>query len=429
MKRVLIIGGGLAGLSLASILASNRFKVILLEASPKLGGRTYSFLDESSNIEIDNGQHIMMGCYKYTLDFIKLIGACNNFVFQDALKVNFVKENFKISVLKAGKIIYPLNLLYGLINFDALNFNEKINLIRLFIKIRFIDTVSLKNLTVAEWLKIENQNQNAIKTFWEIISVGSLNCGIEKASAKIFCDVLKEIFWKGKDNSRIILPKYGLSKSFCQPAQKFITENLGEIKLSERATQLSFNENRISSVKTSISDYNNFDFVVSAIPLHALEKLINLSEIEINLNLNYSSILNVHIWLKHNSLKEDFYGLINSPIHWIFNKGDHINIVISDADYLMEKTNDEILELVINECEKFFALKKADIINTKVIKEKRATFIPSNEIINNRPVVKTKFKNLFLAGDWTNTGLPSTIESAVKSGTVAAQEILKFNLN
>jgi uncharacterized protein with NAD-binding domain and iron-sulfur cluster len=132
------------------------------------------------------------------------------------------------------------------------------------------------------------------------------------------------------------------------------------------------------------------------------------------------------LWLKENKLPECFYGLINSPLHWVFNKGTHLNIVISNANELVNKPDEELIEMVKGELKKFFLLDSGFISDYKIIKEKRATFIPSNDIIDKRPNQKTQIKNLILAGDWVDTGLPSTIESAVKSGRVAAEIILNL---
>ena len=128
-------------------------------------------------------------------------------------------------------------------------------------------------------------------------------------------------------------------------------------------------------------------------------------------------------------LPDGFFGLINSPLHWVFNKGTHLNIVISDANELVNKSDEDLIEMVKDEMEKFFLLDPELISNYKIIKEKRATFIPSNDIIDKRPSQKTNIKNLILAGDWVDTGLPSTIESAVKSGRIAAEIIIGIELN
>ena len=128
--------------------------------------------------------------------------------------------------------------------------------------------------------------------------------------------------------------------------------------------------------------------------------------------------------MKENNLNEKFYGLLDSTLHWIFVKEKHINIVISDANYLADKSKEDIYDLVEEELLQFTAITRSDILKYKIIKEKRATFIPTIKTLNMRPDCKTSIKNLFLAGDWTNTGLPSTIESAVKSGRIAADSIL-----
>ncbi len=138
----------------------------------------------------------------------------------------------------------------------------------------------------------------------------------------------------------------------------------------------------------------------------------------------YSTIVNIHIWLKENNLKEKFYGLIDSPVHWIFNKGSHLNLIISDAGYLKEKSSEEIFEMAKTELIKFIKINPENISTYKAIKEKRATFVPTCEVLNNRPSITTSVKNLFVAGDWVDTGLPSTIESAVKSGKIVSEKIL-----
>jgi uncharacterized protein with NAD-binding domain and iron-sulfur cluster len=144
-------------------------------------------------------------------------------------------------------------------------------------------------------------------------------------------------------------------------------------------------------------------------------------------DFDYSSILNIQIWVRQNSLPEGFFGLINSPVHWVFNKGTHLNVVISDANDLVSMSDDELIMMIKKELQKFFLLEPGMISGYKIIKEKRATFIPTDDVIDKRPAQKTSIKNLILAGDWVDTGLPSTIESAVKSGIVAAEIIINSN--
>ena len=425
MKKCVVIGGGVAGLTAAAYLAKNKFKVTLIESSPKLGGRAYSFSDQNTNSTIDNGQHILMGCYTDTLRFLKLIGAQTNFIYQQRLEVNFLKPGNKLVRLKSFPAFYPLNLVLALLNFKALSISERFSVLFFMIKPPFVSHQKLVNKNVKEWLEENHQSKNVISSLWEMIAVGALNTNIKKASALIFHELLMKMFFKGNFSSTIILPKYSLTESYVTNAKNFIEENYGEIKLSSSVDEIIIAYDKVIGIKINGEAFNDFDFLISAIPFYSIQKIIPRNILDDNISFEYSSILNIHIWLKNNPLPESFYGLIDSPVHWIFNKNDHLNIVISDADYLMSKSSEEIIEMCKTELKKFAGINKSEIIEYKVLKEKRATFIPTNNIIYSRPGSKTKIKNLFLAGDWTDTGLPSTIESAAKSGRIASELIVE----
>ena len=400
--------------------------VQLLEASPKLGGRAYSFLDNKTNTVLDNGQHILMGCYKETLNFLKLIGADKNLLYQDKLEINFVKENYNLVPLKSAPLFYPLKLLFGVLKFKAISFANRLKLLKVILKLPFYSTIRLSRMTVYDWLVKEGQDEQVMETFWKILAIGALNTNIKNASAKMFVDILKEIFLNGNFAATIILPKYGLSETYCNPAKSFIERNGGSINLSSQVTELICSDTNIEKVVTREKVYDDFDFVISAIPHFALEKITTDESIIKKLGLSYSSIISIHIWLKENHLTKNFYGLVGSPVHWIFNKGTHINLVISDADHLIKKDDEELFEMVCSELKKYVTLDKDIVTGYKVIKEKRATFVPSNEIIDKRPSQQTAIKNFILAGDWVDTGLPATIESAVKSGKVATDLAMNF---
>jgi hydroxysqualene dehydroxylase len=425
MKKVLIIGGGFAGLTSAAYLSNSGFKVELIEASKKLGGRAYSLIDKESGSVIDNGQHILMGCYTETLKFLNLIGAKKNLIFQSDLEVNFLKENNQLFPLKASPLFYPFNLLFGLLNYKALTLSERLKLLKFFFKIYFYSESELKKLTVYQWLLLERQTENIIKSFWEILAVGALNTNLKKASAKIFSDVLKEIFFSGKAAAAIILPKDGLTETYCDNAVTLIKNSGGEIITGETVKKFEYSSNKIFKIITDQREIENFDYVISAVPHFAIKKVMP-ELFSNNFEFEYSGILTVHLWLKENNLAKKFYGLINSKVHWIFNHDKHITLVTSDANDLMDLSHEEIYEMVLKELEKFAGINKDDIRSYKIIKEKRSTFIPSNQIESERPSSNTKYKNFFLAGDWTDTGLPSTIESASKSGRIAAQNIISI---
>jgi uncharacterized protein with NAD-binding domain and iron-sulfur cluster len=310
------------------------------------------------------------------------------------------------------------------LNFKAISFAERLSLLKVFFKLPFTSMEKFDVVSIKEWLEEENQSQSIQDSFWRILAVGALNTSIEKASAKIFIDILKKIFLKGNKAATIILPKFGLSESYCKNAEEFILNNGGEIILSEEVGQLVVSKGSISEIHSSKKVYLDFDFVVTATPPFALSRILN-DDVDFEIpDFDYSSIFNIHIWIRQNSFPEGFFGLINSPVHWVFNKGTHLNAVISDANDLISISDDELWMMIKNELQKYFLLDPANISGFKIVKEKRATFLPSNDIIDKRPPQKTAIKNLIITGDWVETGLPSTIESAVKSGRVAADIII-----
>jgi len=427
MKKVIVVGGGLSGLSTAVFLAKKGIKSHLIEASPKLGGRTYSFNENDFQTEIDNGQHILMGCYHYTFDFLRTIDAIDRVEFQKNLNVNFVNNKGEINKLSGDKLFYPFNLLIGILGYKALSINERFSILNFFFKILIAKPNNFRNYTTLDLLKKFNQTENSIKSFWEIIHVGTLNTEQNLSSAELFIRILKTIFFTGNHSTKIVLPKLGLSKVFIEKAVSFLERNGSEISLSERVIDFEIKNELVKKVVTNKREIVNFDKVVLSIPQFALNKFDSITEsLNIDFELKYSPILSVHIWLNENPFTEKFYGLVDSDIHWIFNHNNHVTLVTSSAERFMDLSEDEISEIFIDELEtRFIDFKKDKIKGIKIIKEKRATFIPSIETEEKRLNLKRGFGNLIISGDWTNTELPSTIEGAIKSGFLAASEIKK----
>lgn len=427
MKKCLIIGGGLAGLSSAVFLTQKGYFVELIEASPKLGGRTYSFFDKENHTEIDNGQHILMGSYTNTFEFLKLIGAESIPEYQSKLKVEYLKKGGKSYTLSAPHRFYPFNLIQALLNFKAVTFRERISVLKLLTELVFVKKNQI-NHTVLEYLTSNKQSQNVIDSVWELITVSALNTKINEASVNMFLFLLKKMFLEGNKSSTIVLPKVPLSKLFIEPTQEFFKKNDIKYSCSEAAVSLSVENERIIKVNTNKREILNFDNIILAIPHHALKKINSRFSIISDgiLNLESSSIITIHMWSKYQVIKNNFAGLIGSKIHWVFNNGTHISVVISAADEYTKMKNAEIFEFVLNELNFYLPnFPKESVTDYKVMKEKRATIkcTYNNEILRSK--IKTDIKNLVFAGDWTNTKLPGTIEGAIQSGKSASVSILK----
>lgn len=436
MKHVIVVGGGLAGLSTAAHLSEKKIKATLLEASPKLGGRTYSLVNKTQSDIYDNGQHLMMGCYNETLSFLKRIGSHNLVDVQKQMEVTFVEEGGKENKLFAPRVFYPFNLLIAILKYKSLSLRDRLRIVNFILDLSCCSDEDLENLTVIEWLLQKNQNDETIKKLWEILIVGTMNTTPEKASAQIFDEVLREVFLGGKNASKIVLPKVGLSQLFSFPAEEYLKSHNCEVIKSEKVESIVLENDCVKSIKTNKHEYDSFDAVVFAIPPHSFDKISFLDSngratshrFQLALGqFKYSSILNIHLWLKENPFREKFYGLIESEIHWLFNHGKHVSLTVSSADALCEMENEKILEDFYSELKIYFPIFKRELVTDwKIIKEKRATFIPdcaSNEL---RRSIESPFSNMFFAGDWTDTELPATIEGAVLSGRLAAQKSCSF---
>lgn len=426
MKKSLVIGGGFAGLSAAVYLSNKDHNVTLIESSPKLGGRAFSILNPETGSEFDNGQHIMMGCYKETLAFLSLINAQHLLVKPGSLLINFVKKDGVIYKLSASSHHYPFNLLKALLNFKALRFRSRIKIIDLFLDLVCCYACDLKGKSVKEWLLDKRQTDEAIRNFWGIIAIGALNTEIDRASAQIFASILKRIFFDGTESSAILLAKSNLNSLYVYPSLEFLRSRGADVRLSERVIKFETSHQKITRVLCNRSAYESFDFVISAVPSYSLIRILDNSSIG-NVRipvLEYSSILNVHLWLSENPFSEPFYGFLDGEIHWLFNHGSHISLTISGADRYNDLPDEKILQTIYSDLEIFFTIFNSSLVTEyKIIKEKRATFIPDMKSIESRSSIKSPINNLILAGDWTNTELPSTIESAVLSGRIAADSV------
>ncbi|HEY5536319.1 MAG TPA: hydroxysqualene dehydroxylase HpnE [Ignavibacteria bacterium] len=441
IKKVTVIGGGVAGLSSAVFLKNKGFDVQLYESSPKLGGRASSYFDKDENMYFDNGQHIFAGWYEATFEYLKLIGTFDNLDFQKSLNIKFIDNNKNIFEFSAFDLPVPFNLLFGFLKFKVLHFRDVLKIIRLLLFIRKNNfNPVFDGLNLDEIFKIIPQSINSMKYFWEPLIISIFNSFPEKVSFKIFKKVIAVAYQK-KSFSALVLPKVDLYSIITKGAENYFRENQVEVHLSEMCQSLKITNNKIDyALLLNGSKIYSDDFVL-AVPYYNFFKIFSEEDVRkyfpYSKELTPSSVISIHI-IFEDVLSPDIipfneYGMLGitgKTIQWIFRKSNCIiSLTLSAVDFdksLNAKTNSEIFDICLKELfELFVQLKPNRIIKFKVIREKRATFISDAESLMARLNSKAEIKNLYLAGDWVNTGLPSTIESAVKSSKIISELMVK----
>ncbi|MBI4641024.1 MAG: FAD-dependent oxidoreductase [Candidatus Tectomicrobia bacterium] len=444
-QDVLIIGGGFAGLSTAVELASHRYRVTLLEKREILGGRASSFLDSTTGDIVDNGQHLFMGCYTYTIAFLKKIGSLEKLKFQENLNVDFAGKAIGLTSLACPSLPAPLHLLGGLLGLKSLSFRDKLSLARaglsLFLS-KGKESDNLDHLTVDEWLTLMGQPERVRRNFWNIVTIATLNESPKIASAQLFVRVIQEALLSGKEKSRIAISTVGLSELYTEDAQKFLEAHGGEVIRNANVVTLEIRHGQVEAVKLKSGERLQSDLYISAVPHFALRHLLPKELLEegapfsaLN-SLKSSPILAINLWFDRPITDREFIGLLDTQVHWVFNKGAifshphregaYLSLVISGAHDLVHLSKEELLHLALKELQELFPeARRATLLHHLIIKEKRATLSPEKGIGKIRLSQKTPFSNFFLVGDWTDTGLPATIEGAVYSGKKCVDFILE----
>jgi len=431
-KTVTVIGGGISGLSASVFLAKEGFKVGLYEASPKLGGRTYSFYDKQFGGTIDNGQHLMASWYTNTFDYLKIIGTYDKLFFQKQMEVSFTNSKAEIYTLKASKLPPPLHLLKGLLSFKALNVNDKFAAIKLIntIKNGKISNNDLKDINVNDLFNNTGQTKNLIISFWKPFIIAVFNSEPENTSAFMFAEIVKTGFLE-KGGSNLVLPDVFLSELIVEPAVLYLKNKNCSVNTNKKIERLNIKDGSLTSLNTEDKTEIKSDYYISAVPFFNVKSLMNgYNILNGKEDLSPSPIVNIHFKFEKDItsvIKKRFYGILDTKIQWVFRvKNDQICIVVSSAKVIAEMDKNDIISFCKDELYAGFPeLKNYKITGERVIKEMRATFVPDKESLNKRPGNKTKYNNFYLAGDWTNTGLPSTIEGAVKSAKLCVNEIIK----
>ncbi len=410
-KTVHIIGAGVAGLSSAIHLSMTGCKISLYEAAPHAGGRCRSYFDDKLAVTIDNGNHLVLGANVHLLEMLSVIGANN-----------------KMHLCNRG--CYPfVNIASG----------EKWQFDRLMTAVKQLPGGTLHNLwsmlragIAVKGKTVEQKLQgNLYDVFWNPLSVSILNTPSNIGSAEAFSHVLVSIMRQGKIGLLPYVPNVNWSDALIDPMVEFLYKNNAEITFGNRIKDLEINNNKVVLLSASQGDVvvEEGDQVIVAVPPFVAQKMLPHMEFPDV----FHPIVNGHFLLEEDmdvSGLEDFIGVVNGQTHWVFKKQTEKGVVLSTttsaADELALLPDVKIAALLWKEVKQVLELPASmGYAQYRIIKEKRATFSCSIAMNKRRPDVKTGVENLFLAGDYTKTGLPSTIEGAVLSGKKAADVIVK----
>jgi squalene-associated FAD-dependent desaturase len=446
-KHVVVIGGGFAGLNAATRLASAGARVTLLEKRGQLGGRAYSVVDETSGDVIDNGQHLFMGCYHATRSFLSRIGTESKLRFATRLDVAFADAASGTQArLRAPDLPAPLALFSGLLGFAALPFRDKLATLKVGAALKlpapFVSPASDWE-TVDGWLDRLGQSQAARRAFFYPLALATLNYDPRQASAKLFATVLRQSFFGTRDDARLATPRVGLSDLYVDDARAWLQARGATVRLNAAVERISIVDGSARGVELRDGEAVAADAVIAAVPPAALLGLVDaaLQEGETWFGglarLQSSPIVSLHLWLDRLVTDAEMIGVIDSPLHWIFNRnrlthvrdasGSHLSLVVSAADALIDRPSDEIVQLLVGELLRALPTARgARVRRARVIKERDATIAHAAGTEGYRPRCQSPIAGLYAAGDYVRTGLPATIESAVRAGDEAAALALAY---
>jgi squalene-associated FAD-dependent desaturase len=432
---VVVVGAGCAGLSAATALAEAGMRVVLVEARPVLGGRTFATVDQATGEPVDNGQHVLLGCYHDTLAYLRRIGSAALVSVQSTLRVAIVEGVDQWSELRCPGLPPPLNLVAGVLGWSALAWRDRLSVLGLARAFSTSRPVP-RHQTVREWLAAHGQAPRLCDLLWEPLAVAALNQSIDTATAATFVEVVRRMLGPGPDDAALVLPAASLTRTFIDPAAALVERLGGEVR-SGGAARAVFRDGRAIGVELK-GAYVAAPAVVSAVPWHALEGLCGDGAPE-GLGATIAGaaamrscpIVTANLWFDRPVLTEPFVGLPGRAFQWAFDRrhvtpgeSTYISMVCSGADQVVDLANDAIVGKAHAELRRAVpAVAGAQLLRGTAVRERRATFsLAAGEPA--RPATATPVPGFFMAGDWIDTGLPATIESAVVSGHRAARAVL-----
>jgi zeta-carotene desaturase len=441
-QTVAIAGGGLAGLAAACALGDAGFRVTLFEKRPFLGGRASSYEHPGTGEVVDNCQHVLFRVCTNLIEFYKRIGVAGQIRWFD--QMNFIEPGGRISVMKSSPLPAPLHTAPSFYRFSFLSIGDKLAISRALVPLT-LTTQPDTGQSFQQWLEAHGQTKNAIARFWYPILVSALSEELDRISVSAAAQVVRESM-KSPEAREMGVPTVPLTDLY-NAAGDYIRARGGILDF-RRAVEAFAPSSSGIRIRTGNAEAS-FDYLVIALPFDALDRVLPDAPESVPLrekisHFENSPITGIHLWFDRQISDLDHAVLLDRTVQWMFHKsrlqpmrtkseneqatqnGSYIELVVSSSKTLIEKSRSEIVDLALSELREFFpAAGEANLVKATVIKEVNATYSPRPGIDAFRLHSATPWPRVFLAGDWTATGWPATMEGAVRSGYLAAEALAR----
>lgn len=412
--RVHVIGAGVAGLAAAVALAKAGRAVTVYEAGVQAGGRCRSYHDTTLDCRLDNGNHLLLACNKATLSYLDTVGARDTLVGPEQPEFPFLDlksgQRWTLSMTKGRIPWWLFDRTRRVPNTGPADYLAALKLI-----------LASSQATVADRL---NTRSVLFERLWQPLAIAIMNTEVETASAKLLGKVFAEMFGGGGAACRPLVPREGLSESLVDPALAWLIARGAEVKFGQRLRSVRRIQDRIGALGFPDGEVTlgPQDSVVLAVPAPVAASILP----DLETPVEFRSIVNAHyrVDIEPTPGAPNLLGLIGGTAEWIFVKPGLLSVTISAADRLVDHSAEELAPLIWRDVAAAFNLDQATVPPWRIVKEKRATFAATPAQEKLRPNSQRRWPNLFLAGDWTSTGLPSTIEGAIRSGQTAAGHVV-----